>query len=74
LLQANQELPPDAISVLTASISRRYEFLDIETALEELLDAIQASSIKEEARNNTNTEDMREMVRWYNQVKNKKSK
>ncbi len=67
------ELPEGALSALTRAISRRYEFEDREKTIQELMEAIQANSFKEEAMH-TNSEDMREMVRWYNQVKNKKSK
>jgi DNA primase len=73
LLLGTQELQDGVISALTQAISRQYEFSSDETVLKELMDDIKANSLKKEAMN-TNSEDMREMVRWYNQVKNKKSK
>lgn len=73
LLQGGQELPAEVISVLTGAISRQYEFSNSEQAAVELMDMMKSNSLKKEAIN-MNSEDMREMVRWYNQIKNKKSK
>ena len=70
---AQEQLSGAEISVLTRAISAGEEIQNKERAIRELADEMKQYRLKKEAIN-ANSEDMREMVRWYNQIKNKKNK
>ncbi|MPM91679.1 hypothetical protein SDC9_138811 [bioreactor metagenome] len=72
ILLINERLSPQELSLLTGLLSREESFEKPQEAFIQLLDSLKMQRGKERVFHK-NTDDMKEMIQWYNQIKTRKT-